>query len=190
MIEILTSLLVVITAVYAYLTFRILQANRASVAAMNAQVEAATRPYVTVAFSRERSGFLGFTVCNVGQSAARDLQLKSEPEIKPVRAAGSATTAGRISDSIGLFHHAIPYLAPAQSLEALIGHYSGVKASYPELRFTISVQYSGSAGRYVETVELSLKPTDDAQHLADYEIGKELHEIKETLEGIKSQLKT
>jgi len=189
MIEVLTLLLVVITGVYAYLTFRILEANRASVATMNTQIEAATRPYVTVALSTERSGFLSFAVSNVGHSAAMDLQLKSEPEIKPVRASGSATTVGKIPDSIGLFHHTIPYLAPSQRLEALVGHYSGVKTSYPELRFTISLQYKGSAGHYAETVELSLKPTDDALHLADYEIGEELHEIRKTLEDIKSQLK-
>ena len=60
MIEILTTLLVIITGVYAYLTFRILEANRGSVAAMKTQVEAATRPYVIVALAPERSGFTVF----------------------------------------------------------------------------------------------------------------------------------
>jgi hypothetical protein len=38
MIEILTSLLVIVTGLYAYLTYRILHANRDSVAAMKAQL--------------------------------------------------------------------------------------------------------------------------------------------------------
>jgi hypothetical protein len=190
MIEILTSLLVAITGIYAYLTFRILQANRASVAAMNAQIEAVTRPYVTVAFSRPHPGFLSFTVSNVGHSAAVNVEMKSDPEIKPVRASGSAKTIGRVPESIGLFHHPIPYLAPSQSIDALIGHYSGIRESYPDLRFTISLSYGGSAGRYTDTIELSLKPTDDVQHLADYNVGEELHEIRNALDEIKSRFKT
>jgi hypothetical protein len=75
-------------------------------------------------------------------------------------------------------------------MEALVGHYSGVRASYPDLHFTISLEYEGIGGPYSETVELSLKPTDEAQHLTDYEIGKELHDIRETLEKIRSKLET
>ena len=155
---------------------------------MKAQIEAATRPYVVVAFSREQSGFFSFKVSNVGHSAAKQLQLKSDPEIKPVRASGSVVEFGTVPDSIGFFRHSITYLAPSQSVEALVGHYSDIRASYPELLFRISLHYHGIGGPYEETVELSLKPTDDAQYLMDYDIGEELHEIRKTLEGIKSKL--
>ncbi len=72
-------------------------------------------------------------------------------------------------------------------MEALVGHYSGIKASYPELCFTISLHYEGVGGPYSETVDLSLKPTDEAQHLTDYDVGKELHEIREALDRIRSK---
>ncbi len=111
-------------------------------------------------------------------------------KIKPVRGAGSVKTVGRIPEFIGLFRHTIPYLAPTQQLQALIGHYSGLRGSYPELHFEVSLQYEGIGGTYSETVELSFKPTDEALHLPDYEIGQELHEINETLGRIERKLET
>ena len=47
-IEVLTSLLVIITAFYAWVTFRIMKANERTVAAMHSQIESATRPYVAL----------------------------------------------------------------------------------------------------------------------------------------------
>jgi hypothetical protein len=47
-IEILTSLLVIITGFYAWVTFRIMKANERTVAAMHSQIESATRPYIAV----------------------------------------------------------------------------------------------------------------------------------------------
>ena len=122
----------------------------------------------------------------MGHSAAKNLRLQSTPEIKPVRAAGSVTQVGAIPETIGLFQHPIPYLAPSQTLEALVGHYSGIRQSYPDLLFDVSIRYEGVGGVHEETVQLSLKPTDDLQHLAEYDIGKELHEIRETLQRMKA----
>ena len=68
--------------------------------------------------------------------------------------------------------------------------FHGSSTSYPDLQFTISLQYDGVDGPYSEIVALSLKPTDEALHLTDHEIGKELHEIRETLERIRSKLET
>lgn len=188
MIELLTFLLVIITSVYAYLTFRILQSNRESVAIMNSQIESATRPYVVVSLVRQRSGFYSFRVSNLGHSAAKQVKLTCDPEIKPVRAGGSVTQFGNIPDAIGLFQHPISYMAPSETVEALVGHYSGIKASYPDLSFKVTLQYEGSGRSYAEAVELSLKPTEDAQYLMDYDVGKELHEIREVLDRIRAKL--
>jgi len=40
--------LVIITAFYAWVTFRIMKANERTVAAMHSQIESATRPYVAL----------------------------------------------------------------------------------------------------------------------------------------------
>jgi len=163
---------------------------RLSIAQSARAEEAQSRPYVVVEFVRQRGGFVSFRISNLGRSSAKQIRVASDPEIKPVRGAGSVTTVGSIPEFIGLFRHDIPYLAPAQQLQALIGHYSGVRASYPDLLFNISLEYHGIGGPYSEKVELSLKPTDEALHLQEYDLRKELHEIQETLERIRSKLET
>jgi hypothetical protein len=190
MIEILTFLLVIITGIYAYLTFRILQANRASVSLMASQIEASTRPHVTLSLERERAGFYSFEVSNRGRSAARQLRLTCDPEIRPVSAAGSVVQVGKPTDATGLFRHPITYLAPDQTIRVLFGHYSGIRDSYPDLRFKIALAYDGVGQSYSEKVELSLKPTDETSHLAEYDVGQELHEIRQAIEKIRDNMKT
>jgi hypothetical protein len=179
-----------LTGLVVFLMWRSNRQMRRSIAQSAAAEEAQSRPYVIVEFVRQRGGFVSFRISNFGRSSAKHIRAVSDPEIKPVRGAGSVTTVGSIPEFIGLFRHSIPYLAPKQQLQALIGHYSGIRASYPELHFKISIQYNGIGGPFSETVELSLKPTDEALHLTDYEVGKELHEIHETLKQIASKLET
>ena len=188
MMEVLTLLLVLITGVYVFLTFRILQSNRQSVAMMSAQMEAATRPYVVVRLERERAGFYSFNVSNLGHSAANRIQMTCDPEIKPVGAVGTVTQVGKPTDASGLFRHPITCLAPGQTIKVLFGHYSGIKASYPDLLFKIALDYDGTGRSYQETLDLSLKPTDEAQHLVDYDIGQELHGIREAIDGIRKKM--
>ena len=190
MIEILTLLLVVITGIYAYLTFRILQANRASVSLMASQIEASTRPYVTLSLERERAGFYSFELSNHGRSSARQLRLTCDPEIKPIEATGSVVHFGNPTDATGLFRHPITNLAPGQALRVLFGHYSGIRDSYPALTFKIALTYDGVGHSYSETAELSLKPTDETSHLAEYDIGKELNELRKTVEKIRDNMNT
>ncbi len=65
-----------ITALYAWATFRILKANEGVVSAMQVQTEAQLRPYV-VAYVSTRVGttLLRLTVENTGKSAALDLRM-------------------------------------------------------------------------------------------------------------------
>jgi hypothetical protein len=190
MITVLTGLLVVITGVYAFLTLGILRSNREVVAAMKTQVEAATRPYVVVLLERKRAGFYSFKVSNLGHSAAKGLRLKCDPEIKPVAASGGVIQVGKSPDASGLFRHSIGSVAPLQSVEALFGHYSGIKAAYPDLVFKVTVQYDGIDRAYEETMELSLKATDNVAHLGEYDVGDELHAIRETLDRIRAKLES
>src|SRR5947209_11803300 len=124
MIEVLTFVLVIITAIYAFLTFRILQSNRASVSLIGAQIEASTRPYVVIGLVREEAGFLSFEVSNLGKSAATNLKLTCDPEIKPISATGSVVQVGKPTDATSLFQNLITYLAPGQTMRVLFGHYS------------------------------------------------------------------
>ena len=76
MIEFLTAALVIITAVYAYLTHRISKANQQVVQVMREQSDALTRPYVTVAAVTEPgSPALYLRISNTGKTAAEKLRL-------------------------------------------------------------------------------------------------------------------
>ena len=191
------QLSVLVTTAYTFLTgivvllmWRSNRQMRLSIEQSARAEEGRSRPYVVVEFVRERSGFITFRVMNFGRSAAKALRITSEPEIKPVRAAGSVKTVGGIPEFIGLFKHPIPYLAPSQHLDALVGHYSGIRESFPGLAFTLSLDYEGIGGPHHETLQLSLKATDESLHLQDYDLGKEIHEVQDVLRRIEAKLKT
>ena len=75
-IETLTGILVVVTAIYAFFTLRILNANNNAVKAMNRQSEAFTRPYLTVApFIPPRTHMIFLRISNTGRTSAEKLQL-------------------------------------------------------------------------------------------------------------------
>lgn len=75
-IEYLTGILAFITAIYAYLTYRMAKASEASVEAVRAQSEAMLRPYVTVApFIRSHTPFVYLRVTNSGRTGAQNLRL-------------------------------------------------------------------------------------------------------------------
>jgi hypothetical protein len=75
-IEVLTSLLVIITAFYAWVTFRIMKANERTVAAMGSQIELATRPYVALGLvTIPNSNMFCLRVANTGKTGAENLRL-------------------------------------------------------------------------------------------------------------------
>jgi hypothetical protein len=76
MIEVLTGILVLITAFYAFVTFRIQRANEGVLEEMRKQNEEVRRPNIVIsAVTMTDSPMLYLTVKNSGLSAARDLSL-------------------------------------------------------------------------------------------------------------------
>ncbi len=74
--EILTGILVLITATYAYLTHRMARASEASVEAVRQQSEDVLRPYIIISpFIRPQVLFLYLRIANTGRTGARNLRL-------------------------------------------------------------------------------------------------------------------
>lgn len=74
--EILTGILALITAIYAYLTHRMAKASEASVEAVRQQSEDALRPYISISpLIRPQALFLYLRVANSGRTGARNLRL-------------------------------------------------------------------------------------------------------------------
>ena len=74
--ETLTGILVLITAIYAYLTYKLARSSAASVAVMERQNWQLIRPYVVVSpFVRPHTPFLYLRIENSGRSSASNLKL-------------------------------------------------------------------------------------------------------------------
>jgi hypothetical protein len=75
-IELLTAVLVIITAFYAWATYRILRANEKVVEVMHEQAEVMTRPYVSIASVLEPDNPIFYLrISNTGKTAAHNLKL-------------------------------------------------------------------------------------------------------------------
>lgn len=81
MIEVLTGLLVLITGFYAWVTYKMLHANRDVVALMLEQTEAMTRPYVAItAYLPPEGTIFILKISNTGKTPAKKLKLILDKE--------------------------------------------------------------------------------------------------------------
>jgi len=74
--EILTGVLVLITAFYAWATYKILRANEKIVQVMHEQAEAVVRPYISAALALQPDNPIFYLrISNSGKTSAHDLRL-------------------------------------------------------------------------------------------------------------------
>lgn len=180
MIELLTSLLVIITGVYAYLTFRLVEGSRASVAAMKAQIEATTRPYVH--FDLEPYGNLvEASLRNTGLTAARRVTVTIAPPLK-------VAVAGEIRP-FRLGEVPLALLAPNRELREYVGRREHVRSLSDDLRFSVSIRYENAAGHiYDEAFSVDLSGLFEMAYVARPTTAKELQKIAETLKEIQRHI--
>lgn len=79
--EALTAILVLITGIYAYLTYRMAKMSEASLEEMRQQSEAAMRPYVVVThFVPSHLPVIYLRIANIGKSSALNLKLSIDKD--------------------------------------------------------------------------------------------------------------
>jgi hypothetical protein len=185
--EVLTGVLVFVTGFYAWVTYKILEANRRSVAAMHEQAEAATRPYVTVnVFSVPNSVVFYLRIANTGKTGASNVRLtldkdffqygnKSRPSLK------EAT----------VFRQPIEQLPPGPEMVfglaqgfVVLGDQADVSATPPV--FSITATYSYSDKTVSETTTIDLRPYRESMDPPSA-VADELKKIREALEKIGKQ---
>jgi len=149
MTEFLTFLLVVLTAVYAYLTYRIMSANRAAVDTMRAQIVASVRPYVY--FDLVTTGpLIEGVLTNTGVSAAYDVTVSLRPAVQ-VHIRGAAQQSSLIGKPITL-------LPPQKEMREFLGSFAELESGNASLRYTGEVSYCDSGRRMFSeafTIDLS-----------------------------------
>lgn len=156
MIELLTAALVLITGFYAWVTFRILRANEAAVAAVRDQSERMSRPYISVStFVYTGSIDLFLRISNLGQSSAEGLRLSLDRQL-PLRLSKDLR-------EFWAFQNEIPSFPPGAELLFSLGASDDYFRELPEgeerppSTFAIRAEYSGGSRRYVETSTIDLR---------------------------------
>jgi hypothetical protein len=155
-----TLALAVITAFYAWATFRILRANEGVVAAMREQIDAQLRPYIEVSVApRIGSNLLCLFIKNTGKSPAISLRLELD---KDFHFQGERRDDKNLR-KLPAFSQEIDSLPPNSQLNFLLGTGSALSGSQSDpkispLVFSVSARYQFAKRSYSEQTTIDLRP--------------------------------
>lgn len=184
MIEILTGASVLLTAIYAYLTYQILRANRASVQAMEAQTTALTRPYIGVTAGPQRGSILFLlTIANLGRTAAVRVKLGIDQSFYQFGERDDEKDLAKMN----AFSSEIAMIAPGAEINFHLGTsmqiYGGGAAHAMPQVFTIVASYHSVDGQhFAEQTTVDLRAHYKSAVVKD----RGVEELKEIAEGIKA----
>lgn len=182
--DMLTAALVVVTTVYAILAYGIMRANRRSVAAMQHQTEALSRPYITVAaFALPKNPILFLRIANTGKTAAECVRLELD---RPFHRFGRVEQNENLA-TFSAFSQEIASVAPSGEFifalamaPALFG--DGADVTRTPLTFKVTATYRFAGKVLTEATEVDLRPFR-GMHMAYDPLVNELSEIKDILKA-------
>jgi hypothetical protein len=186
-IEYLTAILAFITAIYAYLTFRMAEASEASVKMMRDQSEAMSRPYVTVApFIRPHTTLLYLRVSNIGKTAAHNLRLSLDRDFFQF---GEVNRPDRNIKTISAFSTSIDSFAPGMELifglaQGSIIFGDGARTGACPTQFSITATYEYLGKSVTEVSHVDLRPYIGSEGERD-PVVEELERIRGVMEKVK-----
>jgi hypothetical protein len=180
--DVLTGLLVLVTAFYAWVTFRILRANEAVVRVMGQQVEALHRPYVRVAaLARTGTQLLELSIKNIGRTPANDLRLTLSRDFYQ---SGEATPA-RNMRGFAAFSQPIGSLPPDAELRFVLGVGSKILSSGADQALTphvfdVTASYRFDQLEVTEKTIVDLRPFGSSLILHD-PVADEIAKLREVI---------
>lgn len=158
--DIATTVLAVITAIYVLITYLILRANQRTVAIMAEQVDAMSRPFVTVtAFLPPELIIFSLKIANTGKTAARNLKLTLDRDYYKY---GKNTVGGNLA-GYAAFNSVIESFAPGAELlfdlaEGFVVFGDNRDEQLNPMVFTITAEYSYGERRVTEQNTIDLRP--------------------------------
>jgi hypothetical protein len=173
-----TVLSVIVSLAVAIVSFKAVQASRASVTVMREQLEATTRPYILVApVVRPMSTFLQLRIANTGTSSARNLRLSLDKDYYfNAEQAGSGNLR-----TYSAFVHPIQEFPPEAELLFHLGVGHRIfHSDLSPLRFIVMATYDYAGKTVEENTTVDLQPYMNA--------GKPIEPIAERLEAIAAEL--
>ncbi len=152
--EILTAILVIITGIYAFLTYKMSRISERTAQIMNEQTEAMSRPYIIIQpMVRPHSQFLYLKIYNSGKTPALNVKLELDKDFYQF----DEPTKNLKETSI--FTSTIDSLAPNQELFFALGQgwviFGESKNPLPQ-QFTITATYSYMNKEVVEKNNIDL----------------------------------
>lgn len=187
--EILTALLLVVTAFYAWATFNILKANQAIVTVMRDQIELQTRPYIQPSlFLVPESNIFCLRIRNIGKTAALDVQLSLDRDFYQF---GEKRNERNLR-TFKAFSQPIRSFPPTAELEFWLAqgpHLFGESndESVTPRVFSVKAIYEFSGKRVEETTTLDLQPYLNSDIPRNY-VAHEIRELKRVLEDLKRNI--
>ena len=156
--QIIGGLSVLLTAIYAWLTYQILRANRDTVLAMQEQNALLNRPYIVISATPE-PGTIVFLlrIANVGRSPAQNLRLTLD---RAVHQFGNSLEEKDLR-SLHAFSNSIPVFAPGTEVSFHLGTSiqifgGGTEVPLPQV-FNVTARYSSGASSFEETTTIDLR---------------------------------
>jgi len=180
--EWLTLANVLLTAMFAGLTFFILRANRAAVGAMREQMADQNRPFVAVTVQvRMGTPVIQLLIRNVGRSPAQNLRLRLDRDFFQFGEKGEARNLAKQS----AFSQSIDCLPPMSELLFDLGmgfkiFESGADPKTCPHTFEVSADYEYGKSKYSEKTHVDLRPYmgTSVPH----------HPVVEELEGVRKSI--
>ena len=185
--NILSAILVLITGYYAWVTHRILQANRKTVEASEEQLEALRRPYVNVVLILvPQTPIFALVIRNDGKTAASELQLSID---RPVSLPGDAGEKSDLRD-LNAFKEPIQSFGPSSELNFWLGsavQIFGRKSEDLPKRFTVEASYSYGDKKVTEQTTIDFNPFLYSD-LPRNEIGQGFKEVTQEIKKLRNSI--
>lgn len=182
-----TGLSVIVSAAMAVLTYAVLKANRATVEAMQAQIEAASRPYIQIVpIACAMTTAIELHVKNIGSSSAVRLRLSLDQDYQFNAEEGEHANIRKYS----AFSKEIQMLAPGSELRFLlgVGHRILNNSKLCPMQFSVNAEYEFEEKKFVEKTTIDLAPFGRSAQQID-PIAERLDKLAVELRSIRWTLK-
>lgn len=183
-IDYLTAILVFVTAIYSYLTYKMAKASEASVQAMREQSEASLRPYITISpYVRPHTTVLYLRIENTGRSAAENLRLSIDKDFFQF---GETKQPDHNLRSKSAFVEPIQSMPPGGKLvfalaQGFVIFAPGANQDHVPQQFTITATYQFGGKEVTEANRIDLRPYIGSEGERD-PIVEELEKLRKVAE--------
>lgn len=182
-IEYLTGILVLITAIYAYLTYRMAKASEASAEAVRNQSEMFLRPYITISpFIRANTPLLYLRVKNTGKTGAQNLRLSIDRDFFKFGNRANLKTLSAFTTPIDSFPPDAELIFGLAQGWVLFGEKSNPNICPAQFNVTATYDFFGKKVQEITQVDLRPYLGTEGEHDP---IVEELEKIRKVLEDKK-----